>query len=315
MSKVSSLARLLRCTEGRLLDTAGRVEELHKVGAIQRKKDGSPRPTHDARPQLKAIHETIKNRLLQTVDFPPYLLGGIKDKNYPRTPDAHARIHAARGIIISEDIKDFYPSTTRDQVYKIWKYLFQFSHDVADILADLTTYDTALPQGWKTSGYLANLTLWEREPELVAWLRKIDCTYSRFADDIDISSNQHLNDATKTKIIARVYGMLAASGYNPKRQKHKIMTPGSLMEVTGLQVNRQRLTLSKNYRNAVRSQVFKLERRASIEWHTKDFCKEWRSAMGKVSYIREYHPQVAQKLRARLSAIKPPKHLLAKKQP
>lgn len=310
ISKVSSLARLLGCTEEHLLDTARRAKALHKAGAIQKKKDGSPRPTHDARPQLKNLHEAIKNRLLRTVRFPRYLLGGIADKDYPRTPGAHARVHAAKGIVISEDIKDFYPSTSSEQVYRVWKYLFQLSHEVAGLLTALTTYEGALPQGWKTSGYLANLAFWEREPELVRWLADRGCSYSRFADDIDVSSDRRLSDADKTAVISKVYGVLFASGYRPKRSKHRIMTSDSQMEVTGFNVNRKRITLPRNYRKAVRAAVHQLEQSAGDKRCTSTFCSSWRSARGKVSHIRKYHPHVADQLGARLDAIKPPKHLL-----
>lgn len=310
ISKPSSLAALLSCSEEELRDIAERVDKLHKNGAMQWKKDGTQRPTHDAQPELKEIHEKIKNRLLRNVRFPRYLLGGIADPDYPRTPEAHARLHASSKIIISEDIEDFYPSTSRDLVFNIWKYLFQFSPEIAELLTKLTTYDGSLPQGWKTSGYLANLAFWEREPELVEWLAGIGCTYSRFADDVDVSSHDHLDNETKTKIISELYRMLKACSYNPKRRKHKIMTSGSQMEVTGINVNRTRLTLSKNYRKAVRAKIFNLEQRSQDERNTKVFCKDWRSAMGQVNHIRRFHPRTGEQLLQRLAPIKPPKHLL-----
>jgi len=313
ISKVSSLAALLSCSEEDLRDIASRVPQLHKTGAMQWKKDGTPRPTHDAHPALKDIHEKIKNRLLRKVRFPRYLLGGIADCDYPRTPEAHAQIHAASKIIISEDIEDFYPSTSRELVFKVWKYLFQFSPEVAELLTTLTTYDDSLPQGWKTSGYLANLAFWEREPDLVEWLAGMDCAYSRFADDVDVSSNNRLDNGTKTIVISELYRMLRSCGYNPKRRKHRIMTSGSQMEVTGINVNRKRLTLPKSYRKAVRAKVFQLEQRSPHERNTKAFCKDWRSAVGQVNHVRRFHPRMGQQLLLRLAPIKPPKHLLAVK--
>jgi hypothetical protein len=312
ISKISTLASLLSCSEEHLLGIATRVPQLHQAGATQWKKDGSPRPTHDAKPALKDIHEKIKNRLLKKVRFPRYLLGGIADRDYPRSPEAHAKIHSASKIIISEDIEDFYPSTSSELVFKVWKYLFQFSTEVAQLLTTLTTFEGARPQGWKTSGYLANLAFWEHEPDLVKMLSNMKCTYSRFADDVDVSSKDYLDSRSKTLIISELYRMLRRSGYNPKRKKHKIMTSGTHMEVTGINVNRARLTLPKKYRKAVRSTVFALEQLAPNAQNTVPFCKSWRSAIGRVNHLRRFHPDSGNQLLDRLVAIKPPVHLLTR---
>lgn len=313
ISKMSSLAAVLCCTEDELSDIAKQVPQLHKAGAVQWKKDGTPRFTHDAQPALKSIHEKIKNRLLKKVRFPRYLLGGIADPDYPRTPEAHARVHASSKIVISEDIKDFYPSTSRDLVFRVWKYLFQFSPQIAELLTQLTTFEGSLPQGWKTSGYLANLAFWECEPELVEWLEAQGCAYSRFADDVDVSSMNKLDDSAKTAIISKLYRMLKASGYSPKRTKHKIMTSGHQMEVTGINVNRKRLTLPKSYRKAVRAKIFQLEQKSAQERNTREYCKDWRSAIGQANHVRRFHQQTGEQLLQRLAPIKPPKHLLAPK--
>ncbi len=318
ISKVSSLAAVLSCTEEELIRVAARAPLFHKAGAMQWKKDGTPRPTHDAHPALKDIHEKIKNRLLKKVSFPRYLLGGIADPDYPRTPEAHARVHTYSKIIISEDIQDFYPSTSRDLVYKIWKYLFHFSPQIAELLTQLTTYEGCLPQGWKASGYLANLAFWEREPKFVDWLESQGYAYSRFADDVDVSSTSRMDNAAKTAIISELYRMLRACGYNPKRTKHKIMTSGHQMEVTGINVNRERLSLPKSYRKAVRAKVFGLEKKSAHQRSTKEYCKDWRSAVGQANHVRRFHQRTGEQLLQRLAPIKPPKHLLApkrKKQP
>jgi len=116
----------------------------------QKKKDGSPRETWNAHRQLKQVHERIKNRFLRTVIFPLYLQGGILDLSNPRDYVRNAGIHAGQAWIVNEDITDFFPSTSAEQVLDIWKGLFRFPHEVALTLTRLTSRRGVLPQGAKS---------------------------------------------------------------------------------------------------------------------------------------------------------------------
>lgn len=305
-----SLASLLSIPEAQLLQIANSVDSYHRPGKTLRKKNGDPRPTHDAEEPLKTIHERVKNRILKKVSYPYYMLGGIADPINPRSCHAHAKIHSGKKVLITEDIKDFFPKTTKDVVYRVWLRCFNFSPEVADTLTRLTTYQGELPQGWKTSGYLANLVFWEREPQLVSQLTKQGLAYSRFMDDISVSSRHSLENSEKRAIISNVYAMLFGEGYAPKRSKHSILTPSAPMQVTSLNVNGRKPTIPKQERHAVRAGIFKLEQQAHEDKTTADFCKKWKSLSGKVGRITSLHPEEGAKLRQRLSSIKPPAHLL-----
>ena len=154
---IATLADLLEIDTQELLSVADAVESHWKPGKKLYKKNGEPRITHDAKFPLKNIHEKIKNKLLRRVIYPPYLLGGISDRLQPRDYKRHAAIHSGKQVLISEDIANFFPATSPAHVHGIWQGLFQFHPELARVLTLLTTHDNMLPQGWKTSGYLANL--------------------------------------------------------------------------------------------------------------------------------------------------------------
>lgn len=312
LAKISTLASVLSVTEAELLEIAASIPRYYKPGRLLKKKSGAPRLTHDAKEPLKTIHERIKNRILKQAQYPYYILGGIADPVAPRSCTTHARVHTGKRIVIAEDIADFYPNATAEVVYKIWMRCFHFSPEVAEILARLTTYHDQLPQGWKTSGYLANLVFWDREPELVALLEKRGYRYSRFMDDITVSSKRYINDKEKSFIISSVYGLLYGKGFRPKRSKHEIMTPNRGMMVTGIRINGGKPGISKEDRRSVRSAVFHLEQRSQSDRNTRDFCNAWKSASGRVGRIRSLHEKEGALLRQRLNAIKPPEHLLSK---
>lgn len=91
------------------------------------------------------------------------------------------------------------------------------------LLTKLTTRNGSLPQGGIPSSYLANLVFWRDESLLHAKLRARGIRYSRYVDDIAMSSTTRLARVEKSKAIADVYGMLEKHGLTARRDKHEIM--------------------------------------------------------------------------------------------
>lgn len=305
IARIEALASMLSTTTSELIDLSENIPSLWKPGKVLRKKDGTPRTTHDARKPLKVIHERIKNRLLKQVHYPRYILGGISDKQTTRDYARHAALHAKKKILISEDIRDFFPSTTSDVVLNIWQRFFNFAPEVAALLTKLTTHEGALPQGWKTSGYLANLALWDREPDFVTQLHRQGIVYSRFMDDVTVSAPFPISKTQMNSIISSIYGMLASCDFKPKRTKHKISTGRYRMEVTGLNVNATRPSMPKRRRNQIRAQVFQCEKLFKQNARSSEYLVQWRKASGNVGTMKRFNPGEAKGLRARLTAVKP----------
>lgn len=305
IANIESLASLLSAAPSELTSISENIASLWKPGKTLIKQDGTPRHTHDARKPLKAIHENIKNRLLKQVSYPAYILGGISDTFTRRDYAEHAAIHANKAILITEDIKDFFPSTSSATVQNIWQRFFNFHPDVAILLTKLTTYQGLLPQGWKTSGYLANLALWDKEPEFVSQLQQRGLTYSRFMDDITVSSFHPINNKQKQAIVTSIYGMLGTRQYKPKRSKHKITSNNNCMEVTGLNVNSQSPSMPKKKRNNIRAQVYQCEQMFKNVGNSDLYRSRWNAASGHVGTMVRFNPGQAKTLRERLSAIKP----------
>ncbi|MCU7926722.1 MAG: reverse transcriptase family protein [Candidatus Thiodiazotropha sp. (ex Dulcina madagascariensis)] len=307
IAHVHSLASYLLVPESELIEVSNSVYVLWKPGKILKKKSGEPRPTFDAKPRLKSIHEKILVRLLKQVHYPQYLLGGVSDKFFKRDYKQHALVHAGKKYLIEEDVKDFFPNTSTDVVRSIWKYLFNFSPEVAEILTRLTTLNGSLPQGWKTSGYLANLAFWEREYLLVEKFHKRGIAYSRFMDDISASAKHKLNTKDKTYIVSETYKMLFSSGYTPKRSKHEISSAAKCMKVTGLIVNTKKPTLPQKEKNNIRAAVRECENHAKHDRTSDVYKKKWNSVSGRVGKLKRFHGGSikTKKLRERLTAIKP----------
>ena len=282
-----------------LLSLAQRADGLYRVAKSIAKPDGSIRNTYDALPPLKEIHRRIKSQILDYVNYPAYLTGSIKGSDYK----VNAALHTNASIVINEDISGFFPSTSTERVFNIWYGLFGFSQEVSQCLTQLTTRQGELPQGAITSSFLANLVFWQDEPTLHAKLASQGLIYSRYVDDIAVSSKAFLTNQKKSEVVRQIYGMLLKNGYQPKRAKHEISTSGNRMEVTKLSVN-AKPGLGKAVYSRTRAAVRDIELRISNGEALSFERGPYAQAMGRVLHLERFHPGKAAPLKARLLALK-----------
>ncbi len=187
----------------------------------------------------------------------------------------------------------------------MWLYAFNFPPAIADILTKLTTYRGFVPQGAKTSGFIANLIFWDKEPKLVRSLSKKGIVYSRLVDDITLSCNYRPSSKTYRKCIAETYGMLLSKDVEPNRKKHKIMLSGFKQVIHSLNTTSRKPTISKKERNNLRAAVFQLENFPIHQRNKSEYKKRFQSIMGKVNILCRLHENEGLNLKARLKAIIP----------
>lgn len=293
---VASLARTLGLSEAELLRICDRANaSWRKV----KPELGSTRETFDAHGPLKSLHRQLKNRIFSRVYFPDYLQGSLKGRDYVSNAD----LHKNKQILICEDVKKFFPSVSETFVEDVWRGFFGFSREVTSVLTRLTTKDGALPQGAITSSFLANLVMWRREPLLHAKLAAMGITYSRYVDDMSMSSTVHLDKAAQTKVIGMVYGMLAAHGLRASRHKHDVFSASQQMITTKLIVNRKP-SLTAPKRSKVRAQVHQLEMAAESGVSEIELRELANKASQRVGQLARFHKRSGELLRDRVKVIR-----------
>jgi RNA-directed DNA polymerase len=146
------------------------------------KRDGSEREIVAPGPDLKTIQQKILKRYLGRYKAHPAALGFRAKTSIAD----HAWAHAGAGIIITADIQDFFPSTTRQRV-KAWWHEHGFSTLEVRLFTALTTYLGALPQGAPTSPALSNLVNAELDAAIDRRVKSSGGTYTRYADDMVFS--------------------------------------------------------------------------------------------------------------------------------
>lgn len=287
-----ALARTLRCSLEDLLAVSSEATQLYRPVTLK-KKDGSPRHCFDAFAQLKQIQGRINSNILSTVQFPKYLTGGLKERSHFK----NAVLHAHSKFAISEDIRGFFPSISSDLVFDVWLNFFRFSPDVAGLLTLLTTKSNCLPEGARTSTYLANLVFWRSEPKIYEQLSNLGFRYSRHVDDITISSLVVPPKKEIETAIEQITAMVIVKGMSLKRKKHRISFSGQRRESTGLLIDRDG-ALPSNVRAAVRSQVYNCEQLCHSDSPMASEAKT--RAHARVGQLKRFHPKLAQSLKERL---------------
>ncbi|EKO3674028.1 RNA-directed DNA polymerase [Vibrio metschnikovii] len=301
IGELDKLALALGVTLNELETLTAQSSDLFFLTQEIIKPDGSRRLTYDARPGLKAIHGKICETFLKRVNYPDYLQGSIKRRDYL----TDASRHVGSKVLISEDITNFFPSISKKVVHEMWVGVFGFSNAVAQYLAELVTMNGFVVQGAKTSSYICNLVLWNREARLVNRLKAKGLIYTRYVDDITVSSKRLVGKKEKSEVVNSIYSMFRSIGAKPNRGKHKIMPRNARQDVHGVNVNKNQPTMPKVKRNQIRAAVHQCEIDFLNNPNSTEYVSAFNSAMGRVITLGRMHKSEAKKLRDRLAAVKP----------
>lgn len=182
----------------------------------------------------------------------------------PRGVVSNALAHTRKKVVISLDLKDFFPSITFPRVMGLLcSEPFNLSRNRAAIIASLVCFpkdfdkSRGLPQGAPTSPILSNIICSKLDYQVGRFAKKYDITYTRYADDLTLSTN-NLNRISPEKIIQEVTRHVERNGFVINEAKTKVMYKNSRQMVTGILVN-DGLNLHKKHVDALRATLYNLE--------------------------------------------------------
>src|SRR3990172_13215706 len=81
------------------------------------KKGSKPRRIDNPIGILKEIQGRIQDRLLCSIPLPDYMHGGIAQ----RSPITNAGNHVGATIVVTLDIRKFFPSVTNKHIFHVWR--------------------------------------------------------------------------------------------------------------------------------------------------------------------------------------------------
>jgi RNA-directed DNA polymerase len=155
---------------------------LSAVRSSRPKEDGSRRQIIKAGPELESVHDLIKRRILRELRFPDCVHGYCRGRSYVSA----ALSHVGQPWLLSMDILSFFPSIRPEKVRAAWRRL-GCSGCVATTLTRLTTLDWCLPQGFRTSNYIANMVRAPLDRRLQRVADAHGLVYTNYSDNLFLS--------------------------------------------------------------------------------------------------------------------------------
>jgi RNA-directed DNA polymerase len=150
------------------------------------KKSGGHRKIAAPVKNLKILQRNLYSLLSGFRDFKPIVTAFILGRGIHK----NAEIHLGQRHILNIDLEDFFGSINFGRIYAI-RPPYAISKPVAAAIAKACTLNNTLPQGAPTSPVLSNLVSAKLDSDLSKLARKHHCKYSRYADDITLSTHRH----------------------------------------------------------------------------------------------------------------------------
>ena len=213
-------------------------EKLYDTFSIgKRGRNKSKRGIQNPDRRLKQTQKVFLTRFLNKIPIAPQIGAYVPGRSCMYT----AQQHVGSSVIVSMDIKDFFPSV-RNYMVRDYFCSLGYSRRVASLMAALVTYKNFLPQGAPTSGMVANLVADRRfDQAIIQDLRNLDTDvpwrYTRYSDDIDISHPEKKSRSQVQDVIDVVRKRVAEGGFTINENKTKTEPYWNRQKVLGIVVN------------------------------------------------------------------------------
>ena len=233
--------------------------------------------------EMKIVHESF-SRLIRRVETPKY---HMSKKNH--SSNIHAKFHSDNDYLFTTDIRDFFPTCTRERVAYSFKKHFKMSGDIAFILSKLLCYQDKVSQGCHPSDMLSFWSNRSMFDQINDFCENKGFLFSLYVDDVAISSKEKISHNDRYQIIK----ILRKNGFDVKKNKTKYFKKGSVKHITGVVIKRGRIEIE----NSKRKKFFSF-----LDISEKN-NKDSLSAMGLYYYCRNIDPEFAPTLEKRIKKL------------
>ena len=242
----------------------------------------------------------------------------------------NAQQHLGSRYVLNIDLENFFPSITRERIYgRLAAAPYLFNPVVANAVAALATnFYSRLPQGSPSSPVLANIVASEMDADLTKLARAHGCWYTRYADDITISTPRgelspqlgRYPNARGTSQVAIGDGLASVieqHSFKINYRKTRLQSYWTRQICTGLVVNGGRASPPRSYIRRLRSlldhwckngwqdaaQVLHTEEHRSLFQDRQSILNHVIGRVGYIKMVRGQNDKVALRLEQIVSSL------------
>lgn len=246
------------------------------------KKSGGTRTISSPYPSLAIIQSNILNNLFLPFEANSSAYAYVKGKN----AIDHARIHVNGRELLKLDIKDFFPSISRQMVFEALQRNGAKA-DVCFYTSLICILDNGLPQGACTSPALSNLVFSPIDVRLTGLANFFGLKYSRYADDLAFSGEFIPRD-----LASLVGEILLEYDFHLNNKKTQLKLAGRKKIVTGVSISSGQVRAPKSFKRKLRAQIYELEKNIGSLARLPDFDPLlYERLIGRINYLLQIEPE------------------------
>lgn len=291
------------------------ASRVHYVHFEVPKKSGGTRILSAPHRSLANAQQWILENIVGKLPAEPAAHGFVTGKSIL----SNAQPHTQKAVVVNLDLEGFFPNITFPRVRSVFQRA-GYSPAVASILALLCTecprrqvqyegkpYHVAvgprgLPQGTCTSPGLSNQVARRLDKRLAGLAKKMNLTYTRYADDITLSGGPELREKVGY-LMARVRHIAQDEGFVVNEKKSRVQRRNASQQVTGLVVNDKPSVRRQEIRR-IRA-ILHHARREGLDHQNRDKRPNYRAWLeGKIAYISMVRPEVGARLKEQLKSVR-----------
>lgn len=217
--------------------------------------------------------------------------------------------HVKKRWVLNLDISDFFSSINFGRVrgFFLKNKFFQLNDEIATTIAQIACDEQALPQGSPCSPIISEFIMQPLDVRLLKLAKKFHLTYSRYADDITLSTNQKnfpsevaYPDSTaenEWQVSTALRSIVEGAGFAINEGKTRMQKNCMRQVATGLVIN-TKTNVADNYYRTVRSMCHHVFEKGVYYQNPEDKSKttdNLNPLTGKLNFIHDVKKNVDKK--------------------
>ena len=209
-----------------------------------RKRRGGARDISSPTGALKSVQRNL-SVVLQAV-YSERLRANVHGFVPGRGIMSNAREHLGNEWVLNVDLEDFFGSINFGRVRGLFaSWPFDLPLSVATVIAQICCNENKLPQGAPTSPVISNLICAKLDSKLARLAQTNRSVYTRYADDITISTSlktfprklADIGESGETLLGSAIERIINDNGFRVNPKKVRLHSSEERLEVTGLIIN------------------------------------------------------------------------------
>lgn len=284
-----SLSDVFKMSEKEIYYISNNISKHYRKASLP-KKNGGTRTIYIPNNKLMYVQRIILNEYLYEYKISDCATAYHKGA----TLISNAKPHLQKEYVLKIDIKDFFSNINFGRVYKM--FLKHFNIKYAKLFAELCCYNDCLVQGAPTSPAISNIVMYDFDNIIEKYCNENNISYTRYCDDITLSSNFNLNQA-----YYKIKKELSKNGFELNKKKTHFVKHTHQQIITGVVVN-EKMQTSTEYRKKLRQELYYLYKFGAndviLKKNYQNYISNGKtldekyidSLLGKVNYVLQIDP-------------------------